>query len=219
MGFKQAQARPLPRLACIGRVSAVPEAKVSQSEVYVVQRIEITGYGPSRNIRPMFLYRPDWLTEGFDPESLKELENGESMLGVYRNHVGEKDEISVLLGLCGCKDEVYDALGDKLFALGIDPAKIESDDDMRAVMDAVTNVLKEFLIDEKNGNEIGYILRQQYEKTGEVDENGRPVRVPTKYYEVAEYFDPNDEKKIASLKKSAEKSDGKFKITFDDTPF
>ena len=215
MSFKEASSKPMPRLACVGRVTEVPEAFVSKKGVYVVQRVVIEGYGPSKNTKPMILYRTDWFTDGFDPESLLELEEGSKLLAVYRNNISERGKISTLKGLCGCDTEKFDELAGRIFGLGL-----TVEDDIESVMSRVTEVLSTFLVDEKGGDQLGYILGQQTSKTDEVNaETGKAIYVAEPYYEVKEFFDPQDEKKIASLVKSANKSDGKFKITFDDTPF
>jgi len=214
-GFREAGATPMPRLACIGKVAEIPEAFVSKSEVYVVQRVHLDGYGPSRNIKPMLLYRADWFTDGFDPESLNELQDGHKLLSVYRNNIAEHGKISVLKGFCGCDDDKFNELAGRIFGLGI-TAESSLDD----VLPDVNAVLTKFLIDEQAGDSVGYILGQQSSKTDMVDpESGKTVWVNEPYYEVKEFFNPHDQKRIATLYKAANKSDGKFKITFDATPF
>ncbi len=220
MGFREAGARPMPKLACIGKVTEFVEAKVSASEQYIVQRFSIQGFGASRNIRDMLLYRPEWLADGFDPETLEDNEETKGLLFTYRNHISEKGKVSKLLGLCALDDEKFGAVAEALFGLSIDPATLPQDGPPIDMMEEVTEVLNDLYVEQGFADPIGYVLGQQTSKTDEVNpETGKAIYVVEPYYEVKEFFNPADKKKIASLQKAADKSEGKFKITFDDTPF
>jgi len=214
-GFAAAPAKDLPRLGCIGRVTHVEEAKESKSGNYMVVRIDVEGYGASRSFRNYFLYRPEWLTPTFKPADLKEIEGGDSMLRVYENNISQKGSISLLQGLAGGTKEGLDAVATAIFALPAD-----SDTGGPSPED-VTEALRRVLLEEGHGNLIGYVLQQQAEKVGTDPETGKGIYANTPYYEVANWFVPNDKGRERVNKSAARATKGTFFVQFteDDIPF
>jgi hypothetical protein len=200
-GFAEASVQKLPSLACIGYVDVVADGKVSESGKYIVQGITLRGFGPSRGCSTNLLYRPEWISATFNPDSLNEFgDEGQKMLAVYRRNIAVRDGISALKGLAG-SEERYQALAQKLLTL---PAVTEA---------TVSDVLKEFFSGDQF--EIGYVLRQRKNKTGETDENGKDVYELTNGYEVQEYFFVTKANIEKLQKRAARSKDGMFKVAFE----
>jgi hypothetical protein len=216
MGFNKANAQEKPRTAALGRVQAIGEAKVTQSKAYMLVKYELQGYGASPNQNGIFLFRPEWLMEGFNPASLEKFDNGKTFEMIYRKNVASREGMSVLQGLCGGDEQKFDELADRIFALGINDASTEED-----VLEGVRGVLQQFLVDEGNGDKVGYTIGHQMSKTDECDENGKPIYVRERFMEIKSWFDPSNEKAVKGMVKRAAKSEGKFVIAFteDEVPF
>ena len=216
MGFQEAEARDLPTLACIGRVTKVNEpkfTKVNENGInYIMIPVEVEGFGASRNTRVNFMFRPEWLDEKFSPRTLKDVEGGKGLLAVYGNNISQKGKISTLAGLAGTNKEAFATLSDALINL---------DQASETIAQDVADTLKKVLIDDGVGANIGYILTQQTEKTDEVDERGKPVYVKTQYYQVGEFFEPTQANRDKQYKRAERQTDGSFKVMFteDDCPF
>lgn len=204
-GFALPSAKPMPRLACLGSKIELSEPKVSQSGKFIVQPISISGLGAAPRARLSLLYRPEWLQPGFRPNELQHVEGGDALLFVYRRNIAARGEVAHLYGLCACDDELYSELAQRLFELK-DPHPSNIAEVMQAFFDEKDPV-------------VGYILRQQKSDTGETDENGRKIYVLEPYYEIDSFFKP-DKDNLKRLRKRAEKSNGRFRVTFDEeVPF
>jgi hypothetical protein len=209
--FTAANVAPMPKLICVGSVSQVLEGKVSQTGSYVVQPIQIAAYGTGRDARYNLLYKPEWFTPGFDPQSYYEgIEEGDdeavrqanSIVSVYRRNINVRSGISALRGMAG-SEEAFNTLANRV--LSLDEITIE----------AVTEVLSNFFANDNEGVMFGYVLKQQHTKTDDIDpETGKNVWVPENRYEVDRFFDYS-EKAIEGYKRQAEKSAGGVIVTFD----
>ena len=221
-GFMGAESRPMPKLVCAGRVQNVEAGRVTKSGDYLMVPIEIEGYGAARNIKQYWCFRPEWLVAGFNPIALRDAAGGDKLLGVYRNNVAEDGGISTLLGLCGCDAEKFDTLATTLFDLKISDMTVKNAEtgtsglDIDLILDKVSVAFHEFFIDGKNGEHVGYILKQEFQKTDEVNADGKAVYKATRFYGVNDWFDPNDEKRLKALRKSCEKSGGKMQMRIAD---
>lgn len=231
-GFRVPQAAYKPSLACLGYVDEVVGTKVSKSQNYLVSTISLKGYGASNDIKVYFTFRPEWLVSGFNPLALERVEGGDKMIVVYRNNISSDDSTPLLKGLVGCDNDKYDGLAEKMFALEIDKmVDAEDNPDVGAICGAVNSVLIEVLINEKAGERVGFILRQQSEKTGEVDaQSGKDIWRRLRWYEVNSWFNPDSEDAVKRLRTRAEKAAEKaanegrapsFKVMFseDEVPF
>jgi hypothetical protein len=216
MGFAKANAPEKPRTANLGYVSEIGEAKVTESNKYLFVKWAIEGYGASENVRGIFMFRPEWLEEGFQPATLEALDDGSVYEMLYRKNVSSQEGMSVLEGLVGGDKDKFEELASRIFALNID-----KDGDVEPILEGVQGVLQQFLIDEKAGEKVGYNCGHQYSKTGEVDENGKKIYVREKYREVKSWFNPSNPKTVAGIRKRAAKSDGDYVVSFteNEVPF
>ncbi len=204
-GFASAQedTRELPKLNCIGRIGSVGEAKVSANGVYVVQPITIEPTEAGKKGYVNLLYRPDWLRPGFDPRSLE----GDGTLGiVYKMHIGgarDKNsgkitQLSTIAGLAG-SEENFNALAGKIFSAVASIPEVNDADEPNVVSEkteafirTVQETLTEFV--NENNPDIGYYSVQKRQDTGELDANGKKVKVPVAgQREVNGFFFPNRE--------------------------
>ena len=227
-GFREASAARKPTLVCTGYVAGVPESKESASGKYNVTTVEINGLGASPNARVYLLTRPEWFETNedgfpaFRPDSLEKVEGGRSMLFVYQKNIAQVGNTSVIQGLAG-NEERFDTLAEALLS---DPKTSDESDSAEAIQ----NIIEKLLVAKEGQTpfEIGYILKQQRNKTDDVDEDGKPIYVLENRYEVSEWFEATEANK-KKYRKSAEKSRAKsdeageavrFKVTFDEgTPF
>lgn len=232
-GFKSAQAAEKPTLACIGRVSSFGDCGITDSGNYLKQAIQLDGYGAGPNQRLTFLYRPEWLVPGFDSAVYEGSDepDAKTYLGFYRKNIAEDEGVSTLLGLCGGATEdgiaAFNELAGKLFALDIQSYIDRGAEGIKEIPGVVKACLVDFFENQETaGKRIGYILRQQQQKTDETDDNGKAIYKRLKYYEVSDgfgtsgFFTP-DEKGRKAQESRAARSQGKRKVTFtdEDSPF
>lgn len=220
LGFAEPPAGEMPSLVCVGSVTAIADGKVTEVKRdadgdekpnYQMNIISISGLGAGRSTKVNLLYRPEWLRPGFDlNEQLEVLKpsQAKAIRFVYENNLRAPEGskiVPVLQGLAGNREN-YAVLANRL--LRLDEITLEN----------VTDVLRTFLIDEGYGEEIGYVLKQKEELTGEKDENGRPERRKTAYYEVSKFFEVT-EKNLESWRKSCEKPGSKYRMTYGGEAF
>lgn len=234
-GFREAPAKKLPTLVCTGYVSKVHEGKApdkSAGKIYTVNRVDINGYGGSRNVSVYLLSLPEWFATDLDeegvkrpafrPTSLEEEEGGASKLFVYRKNIrAVSDDVpSTLQGLAGTEDRFYDLCDALLDAEGIDGPESPK---------VISDTLTAFLTPEgEEPVEIGYVLKQKRTKTDDVDEDGKAIYILENSYEISDWWEPteaNKKKYRKSAEKSAERAAEKgepvtFKVAFEQgTPF
>lgn len=202
--FAEAEAQRLPTLFCIGYVSQVGDAKVSESGKYILQNLVVSPLGPGRMAFVRIMYRPEWLKPGFDPKSFKTLKDGSGMEFVYRSNIAGHDSVSNLKGLSG-SDERFADLG----------ARLQNLSDVNP--DTVKKVLTDFFTVEEGEAPfaIGYDLRQGKDDTGEVNDKGKKIKVLNNRYEVGSWWFVTDKTKAAK-RKQANKSPENYKVAFED---
>jgi hypothetical protein len=214
--FAKASVRKKPTVACIGYVSDIGEAKPTRVNEYgfnyIMIPIQLAGYGASLPIKVNFMFRPEWLQPGFDPESLHELEHGSTLYSQYSRHINQAGGgISTLFGLVGADDEKFNQLAEALQEVA---PEAESDPEI------VANVLREKLVDEELGKLVGYVLSQQKEKS--VDpETGKVTYLLTPYYQVDSFFVPDEKGRARQIRRAEKTTDGSFRVYFaeEDVPF
>lgn len=214
MGFKEGSAKKLPTLACIGRVQEVGEPKATESGKYFIIPVKIEGYGASRSTRANFMFRKNWFTNGFDPESLLEYEGGNGYYFVYGKNIAQKGSVSLLKGLVGDDDDKFDTLATALQSLpGSETEEGPSATD-------IAETLRTYLVDEGNGENLGYILRQQRTKAGE-DSEGKAKYTLEPYYEISEFGSGDEKWRDRQYKRAERTTNGGFKVGFteEDAPF
>jgi hypothetical protein len=199
-GFTAPAAQQKPDLICVGRVSKIADTKVSQSGAYLNTKIEIEPLGAGFNAKVNLLHRPEWLTN-MSAEELQNLDSSATF--VYQKNIRSRDDMSTLRGLSQ-SDEAFNELAADLIDLG-------PDSEIEAFSDTVRKHVPEDRL-------IGYILTQKKEDTGEVDGNGKKIKVLARGYDVASWFDVN-EKTLTKLTEKAERSKGKMRLTYNGEAF
>lgn len=219
LGFAEAPVIKMPRLACIGKVSEVGEGKESSSGMYNVQPIKVRPVGPGKPITIQLLYRPEWLTVGFEPKSILDYgideetgkDVGKSMYYVYRMHVNRPGNEERSYGVCHLKglsgsDEGYAQLVHNL--LSTEDKSVFS----------MQEVMREFFTVTNENMNVGYILQQKTQKTTDPD-SGKTVYVLDSGYEIGGWFRV-DADSVKRVKLRAERAkDDSFKIAFDPDEF
>lgn len=234
--FSAPAAKTLPRLICVGYVSAVGTGAWSKTldknndSRYIVQPIFIEGVDASRGTRVNFLYRPEQFVNGFQADSYHEMvddgqptddtgrlvssgqypfteKDAESVISVYRRHILARDGVSTLQGIAG-SEEAFGKLAEALIKETVDAVTIEG------VQDTLTIFVAENVSASGEPQLFIYELKQASSKTNEVDENGKPIYVKESKYDL-DTFSILNEKNLKAAAKRAEKSDGKVKLCFD----
>lgn len=206
--FNNTTAPKLPRLVCVGVVNEIEATHVSDSGNYNVTKVKLSGLQGSRDFTFTLLTRPEWLTNGYNPDKEMEGDNGATF--VYSKNIAPPigRGIGILEGLAGNEDNASKMI-DQLFAsaktLGEAPDVYQGVDD--ADLDAV---LQKFAI----GKTVGYVLKQKQEETGELDEKGKKIRINTANYEMDQLFSPTKEA-LERFKKTAAKKSDDWKIAFE----
>jgi hypothetical protein len=233
--FKRPAAPDMPNLVCIGRVGHVHEAKLTQAEDFVNQRIDIVPEGNGRSASVFMIYRPEWFDANFDPieaftltdaerEAREAVKAGATTYDsaayesakfkykagrFYADHFlapEDSGQISTLEALGG-SPEGREAL-ETLLLEAADKTEGAID------MDEVQQILADFV--RENNPLLGYRLVQQSTRTDGPD--GRAVYVKGSRYEIGSFFYPT-EKAIKSFIRSCNNSKGKSKMTFEELPF
>lgn len=216
--FARPEASEKPSLICVGTVTAVEEAKLTKPNPdtginYIMARVTLTPLGAGRTIKENLLFRPEWLDPSFNPASFKSMgDAGRGPAFVYASTIIGADgnnRLSKLEGLAG-SPEAFSRLASLLLGLPKDEKGVPSLEDL-------TGTLTNFFLEDNQGVQIGYVLRQATQKAVGVDEEtGEPktVKVLTDNYEVGQYFYPTS-KSIANWVKTAENKPEKYRMTFD----
>ena len=206
--FKAPQAPKLPKIACIGTVTAIAETKASASGQYNVTNITIEPIGGGINARLSLLTRPEWLAPNYNPDVALDGQKGPKF--VYSTNIAGPSgaPIGRLLGLAG-SEEAADTLAQKIFA-AVSTTKDEDGNDVSYVPDAKLDEVLQTLV----GTTVGYVMTQKLEQTEEVDEAGKKIRVRTNNYEFGEFFYPT-EKALAKYRKLATEKSEDWRVGFD----
>ena len=200
--FIQAAVPKMPDLACIGYVDEVQEPKPSKSGVYIVHPVHIQKSQAGRAVTNYILYRPEMFKRGFDPSVYENVEGGKGMLMSYRKHIAARNRVTSLQAFSG-SPEAFEGLQDRLLSLP------------EPTPEAIHGVFKEvFLGAAKSGAEVGYVLTQGTEDSGEVDANGKKIYSLTDRYEIQRFFHPTADA-VKSVQMRAKRSNGDFIVTFE----
>lgn len=202
-----------PNRICVGRVASVGDAYEGKSGKYYNVKITIEPLDAGSRATLYFLFRPEWMAQlsQVDLINLKEADSGAHF--VYRKSIAtnEENEQSILQGLSVTTDD-FNALASRLIGLGVE--------NVAANPTIVSDVLRTFLVEENGERNIGYVLKQQMQKTDEVHpETGKAVYIPTKNWEVDTYFNANDEKAIARQTKKAASNPTRYQMTYSGSAF
>jgi hypothetical protein len=171
MAFASTPIPELPDLACIGNIKKVGPVKKSESSDYQVLPFEIKSQYAGRDARFHLVFLPEFFAPDFNPARHPD----ERQVKVYRMHIaptvnsrGEVTRTSTLMVLANSAEPSgFDKLSAAVDQMeDIDPKAIEQ-------------LLNEFL----SGAEVGYILRQRKDESGEL----------TEQYEVDRFFVPDSQ--------------------------
>lgn len=208
--FQTTEAAPKPTLHCVGRVGVIEEPRMTEGDKYVNIPINIEGLETGRSTKAYFLFRPEWLTKGFRPHTLKLNDSGAYF--VYGKNIAAEDSFSLLRGIAGSK-EAFNTLANTLLNLEVDEAT------GGPAIEDVRNALVDF-VDNNVDSEgspvlIGYTLVQQQKDTGETttDDEGkvRKVYSRTNNYNLKNFWDVTTQ----NLKKKKANAEGSG--VFDET--
>jgi len=191
MALKAGKVPDLPDLACVGMVSKVGAAYLSEKGRYHVLPIEVKGKSGGRDATFFFLFQPRWFSKDFEPSSLMAEDPKGSLYGSYRRMCNDEDRVSVLEAIAG---ENFSALCEKFDEIG-DPTEKD-----------IENVLREFL----NGNDCGYIMQQRIDK----DDAGN--KHLTEQYNIQRFFPLTDAEIQGVVEQSeSEKRRKRLVVTWD----
>lgn len=216
-GFATAEARKLPRLACIGYVDDAKDVKETESGVYANFRVTIKGNsGASRTVTTNFLFRPEWFTPGFDPKTIQQLDDPDlspeeveklrnGIYSVYRRLFGTADTLGELTALVGGPDNL-DKLAQKRDELY---AKVNRE----LTKEEVFELVKTFILE--SPVQIGYVLKQAREKTDEVGSDGKAVYILRDQYEIDEWGVPTEDWRKRMIKRAKMSKDNSFLVAFE----
>lgn len=211
--FGAAKVQEKPQVACTGMVnpSDISEPKETQSGVYYLSTVKFSGTRGSQSMTTNFMFQPEWFEPNFNPESLNgkidDGNGGEKNDGryfVFGKNINKTGEISVLTALCGGTDDHRRAFRGELNA-----ARTANNAPLSA--EQIIGVLKQFV--EAHQEEVGYILKQATEETGNLTANGRKERRLLDKYEIGTFFEVTDEI-VTAQEKRALKSAGKFLVGY-----
>lgn len=192
--FMAPEVEELPRLACLGYIAKVKDGVVSTKGLYSMVPFEISPMESGKKAFGNFLFRPEWLEPGYNPDQMKQYDEPlcKSMTTVYRMNIAVKGSVPLLAGIAGSEDDYYELA-----------ARLQSIEGQKTP-DVVAETIREF-VNEVNPT-VGYILKQKSKKNDEGKyelENG---------YEIGNWFWPTEEAR-AGLAKSA--ANGKLVLTFE----
>jgi DNA polymerase III psi subunit len=210
VGFGKPPIEEKPDHICAGRVAEVKDAYLGKSEnSYVVPiKLEPLGSGKAQTI--FLLFRPEWFRQHSAADYRRMEEDAPQVYRKFKEHMYCNPEDSGykpshLQGLA-VTAEKFEELADRLIRVGEEA--IASDPTL------VSNVLREFLVEENGDTVIGYQLTQQREKSDMInEETGKAIYVPTKWWEVRSYWTVN-EKSISRNAEKAEKQPRRYKMCY-----
>lgn len=205
--FSAVSAPKLPKLACVGEVTEVSDTKVSQKGTYNVTNIKVEPRGGGFKTQFSLLTRPEWLAPGFKPDV--ELDGQSGPLFVYKTNIQGPPGggVSRLIGLAG-SEEKSESLVDDIFSAATDiPA--EDGSYLGVPSTALDSAIR------KHAGVVGYVLTQKMEDTGEVDEEGKKIRIRTQNYELDQLFFPTPEALKKYRRLAAERPED-WRVGFDE---
>lgn len=223
--FAKTQAREIPTQACAGRVASLDAPRLSKQKFdaegnpkpqYYNQPINIEGFGVANPQKAYFLYRPEWFTPGFNPETFyAEYEGGSALTRVYGNMIANSDQLSMLQGLCGGNDANFNTLADAILSLAEATNPVEEEEEF---VEALAALLTQYLVEEGFGRLVVYTLKQQQEASG-VDAEGKTIYQRSKFMSVDQWKRAGDEKAVEktynSLKTYCDRNPNKMVMSFE----
>lgn len=200
---RKPSARPMTPLGCIGFVSKIDPPTESQTGKTMMV-VHISGEAASKNTRHRMMFKPEWFRKSFNPDDLS---FGD--LFVYNTNLASQDQVPALRAFLGSDAAVeeFDTAIETLDAAG----ELTGDNVASAITEAIERANTE-------GNVlVGYVLKQQRQDTGEVnEETGRKIKIATPYYEIGSFFLPTKRAFAKLQSRAAAATDEKpFDLAFD----
>ena len=223
-------------LVCLGKLEVIGDVGITVQKTdartgelkpqYYKVPFEVSGAGSYGNQKGTFLWTPEFLEPGYLPAR----DESASRRFVFSNNIYREEADYNLLaspisdiqrvghatlpGLCG-SEEKFAEVTDTLQGLFC------SEPDIPTLAGKVQEVLESLV-----GTVVGYVMKQQFQKTDQVDSQGKSIYLALKYSEIAGFYYPT-EKNIKFLQKKVEQFNGKAKaggyraqMNFDtDVPF
>jgi len=230
--FASEGASPKPTRICIGSLThlsdvALTDGAARGKEDYYKIPYKLSA-SDSRDQIGTFLFIPQF----FEPTYSPRRDPSKSHKFVYSNNIYRDDDqfnllaspninvqrvgLATLPGLCG-SEQVFNEIGRKLQEQFCQTTPEEF---ARVVHDTLTALML------TEDHQIGYVLKQQFQSSGRLNEKGYEEKIPGKYYEIAGFFWPTEkavemlEKKVEKFNSSAKTYGYKAEMTFAlDTPF
>jgi hypothetical protein len=177
-----------PTLYCIGQVAEVDSAKVSEKG-YLSAKVTLSPSFTGRKATTWVIIGPGALNTknkltGFAATNYAQNVNraltNDTFFGYSpaTNARGQYVGLALLPGLCGSKEKWLE------FAEKLEDLSQKNDHLFTDEFIAGFDELMQTLV----GKEVGYILKQQWVATEELNERGYPIRVPGEFYEVSGMF-------------------------------
>lgn len=205
VGFGTPAITEKPRQICAGKVVSVRETRESKSGQYYVIDIKLEALDAGDDHIIYLCFRPEWFRAHTHEDFRRMKEDTPGVYRMFEQHISanledSKAKPSYLQGLT-VTAEKFKLLENRLVSLG-----------ETAINDnpaLVSQELEKFLIEENGDTIIGYVRKQQTEKTGDVNpETGKPIYVPTKFHEIDSFWVVNPTN-IKKMTEKAEKTAGK----------
>lgn len=199
--FSASAVQAKPQVACIGTVSEISEPRLTEKGIYWLSTVKFSGTRGSQNMTTNFMFEAEWFEPGFNSASLAD---DRSKDFVFSKNINKTGEVSLLTALCGGTEDHRRA-----FRAELNAARAQNGSPLTP--EQIVGALKAFV--ENHQEEVGYILKQATQDTGDVDSNGKKIKVLLDKYEIGSYFEVSDEI-VTAQEKRALKSAGKFLVGY-----
>ena len=183
-----------PTLFCLGKVAAVGEAKMKPETGNVSVRVDIAPLGSApKSTFWVLLFDGVFSDEKFADNSKLDRNYKANIAQGYpksvkplKRYYPGQNSVNQYVGL-GKLDGLFN--DDAVLAghvQNIREAYLSGEND--SYLGAIDAMMTETI-----GRKVGYILKQRFEETDELNEKGYPVKVPGEYYELSGFFPPSDD--------------------------
>lgn len=209
--FRAPSAEEKPTLAVEGYIDRIGEPRQSSSLVYVIQPFTLVPASPSgQAVNGSLLYRPEWFSPNFVPDSLASAPGGSGQLFVYKKHIRSLDSLSTLDGLFVGASDILGEFARKVQEIPYDGSSAG----ITEFAETFYNLLRRAVESLPENHTVGYILRQRRVK--ETLPDGSRITVLDRFYDISEWFNPKDPKTLTRLARRANRNPEKFILALRD---
>lgn len=208
MLFDKGQAPFMPQVANWGFVEEVKDAMPPKAGATTISiPIVLGARGAGKKHTLFFNYNPMFLDRSFKRRTLDEYENNWFLTNAWDTHFANPDpqKMASIDGLTGGDKAKTEQLTDALVSLGTD-----------ATPEQVVDVLRDFLVTRKFGQDVGFVLKQRSKK----NEEGERER--TQWYDISYWFRPDAKGRKAQYRRAekgeidAESGEPRFVVSFNE---